>query len=156
MVANTRDLIRHMHQANPLWGAPRIHGELLKLGIEVAQSRWRNICRGRANRLPKLGGPFWWITLHKLRPLIFSPCRRRPSGIRDQFSKRAFMCADRVFGNDRARRTAAFVLCTIDKFRFFAMRLSVASIGSHLICSLPICSPRRSSCSDSEVFFHVW
>jgi hypothetical protein len=33
-----RDLIRHMSQANPLWGAPRIHGELLKLGIEVAQS----------------------------------------------------------------------------------------------------------------------
>jgi hypothetical protein len=23
---------------NPLWGAPKIHGELLKLGIEVAQS----------------------------------------------------------------------------------------------------------------------
>jgi putative transposase len=33
-----RVLIRHMSQANPLWGAPRIHGELLKLGIEVAQS----------------------------------------------------------------------------------------------------------------------
>lgn len=32
------DLITTMHQANPLWGAPRIHGELLKLGIEVAQS----------------------------------------------------------------------------------------------------------------------
>ena len=27
-----------MSLANPLWGAPRIHGELLKLGIEVAQS----------------------------------------------------------------------------------------------------------------------
>jgi transposase InsO family protein len=27
-----------MSQANPLWGAPRIHGELRKLGIEVAQS----------------------------------------------------------------------------------------------------------------------
>jgi hypothetical protein len=27
-----------MHQADPLWGAPRIHGELLKLGIAVAQS----------------------------------------------------------------------------------------------------------------------
>jgi transposase InsO family protein len=27
-----------MSAANPLWGAPRIHGELLKLGIEVAQS----------------------------------------------------------------------------------------------------------------------
>jgi hypothetical protein len=27
-----------MSLANPLWGAPRIHGELLKLGIEIAQS----------------------------------------------------------------------------------------------------------------------
>ena len=33
-----RDLIREMSLANPLWGAPRIHGELIKLGIEVAQS----------------------------------------------------------------------------------------------------------------------
>lgn len=32
------DLIRSMRGANPLWGAPRIHGELLKLGIEVAAS----------------------------------------------------------------------------------------------------------------------
>ena len=31
-----RDLIRQMSSANPLWGAPRIHGELLKLGIEVS------------------------------------------------------------------------------------------------------------------------
>jgi hypothetical protein len=34
----TRRLIREMSLANRLWGAPRIHGELLKLGIEVAQS----------------------------------------------------------------------------------------------------------------------
>jgi transposase InsO family protein len=33
-----RRLIREMSVANPLWGAPRIHGELLKLGIELAQS----------------------------------------------------------------------------------------------------------------------
>src|SRR3982075_401588 len=33
-----RHLIREMSLANRLWGAPRIHGELLKLGIEVAQS----------------------------------------------------------------------------------------------------------------------
>ena len=33
-----RALIRQMSMANPLWGAPRIHGELLKLGFEVAQS----------------------------------------------------------------------------------------------------------------------
>jgi len=33
-----RELIRKMSIENPLWGAPRIHGELLKLGFEVAQS----------------------------------------------------------------------------------------------------------------------
>jgi transposase InsO family protein len=36
--AEVRDLIRKMSADNPLWGAPRVHGELLKLGIEVAQS----------------------------------------------------------------------------------------------------------------------
>jgi hypothetical protein len=33
-----RALIRRMSVDNPLWGAPRIHGELLKLGFEIAQS----------------------------------------------------------------------------------------------------------------------
>ena len=33
-----RDLIRKMSRANPLWGAPRIHGELLKLGIDLSQT----------------------------------------------------------------------------------------------------------------------
>lgn len=43
-----RDLIRQMCRENPGWGAPRIHGELLKLGIDVGESsvskyilRWR-------------------------------------------------------------------------------------------------------------------
>ena len=33
-----RELVRKMSLANPLWGAPRIHGELLKLGIDVSQA----------------------------------------------------------------------------------------------------------------------
>lgn len=33
-----RNLVRRMSQENPLWGAPRIHGELLKLGIEISQA----------------------------------------------------------------------------------------------------------------------
>jgi transposase InsO family protein len=52
-----------MNAANPLWGAPRIHGELLKLGIEISQATvakymvrrrgtpsptWRNFLRGQA------------------------------------------------------------------------------------------------------------
>jgi putative transposase len=32
-----RKLIRQMNRANPIWGAPRIHGELLKLGIDIAE-----------------------------------------------------------------------------------------------------------------------
>src|SRR4029078_8771291 len=35
---DTRTLIRTMSVQNPLWGAPRIHGELLKLGIEISQA----------------------------------------------------------------------------------------------------------------------
>jgi putative transposase len=33
-----RELIRQMSTANPMWGAPRIHGELLKLGIKISQA----------------------------------------------------------------------------------------------------------------------
>ncbi len=36
ILSEARELIRKMSLANPLWGAPRIHGELLKLGIEVS------------------------------------------------------------------------------------------------------------------------
>jgi transposase InsO family protein len=56
-------LIRQINAANPLWGVPRIHGELLKLGIEISQATvakymvrrrgtpsptWRNSLRSQA------------------------------------------------------------------------------------------------------------
>jgi transposase InsO family protein len=45
--AELRKLIGEMSRANPLWGAPHIHGELLKLGFEIAQSTVaRYMCRG--------------------------------------------------------------------------------------------------------------
>ena len=33
-----RELIRNMSRANPLWGAPRVHGELAKLGISISKA----------------------------------------------------------------------------------------------------------------------
>ena len=47
-----RSLIRRMSVENPLWGAPRIHGELLKLGIAVAQS---TVAKYMAKRRPGSG-----------------------------------------------------------------------------------------------------
>jgi hypothetical protein len=34
---DVRSLIQKMHRANPLWGAPRIHGELRTLGVDVSE-----------------------------------------------------------------------------------------------------------------------
>ena len=55
-----RDLIRQMSMANPLWGAPRIHGELLKLGIEVSQATVGRYLPWR----PKAPSPTWRSFLH--------------------------------------------------------------------------------------------
>ena len=38
VASEIRKLIREMSNANPLWRAPRIQGELLKLGIDVGQT----------------------------------------------------------------------------------------------------------------------
>jgi hypothetical protein len=68
-----RDLIRCMSNANPLWGAPRIHGELLKLGINISQATvgrwmpWR----------PKVPSPTWRCFLRNHLPEIAAiSCRR--------------------------------------------------------------------------------
>jgi hypothetical protein len=49
-----------MSLENPLWGAPRIHGELLKLGFEVAQSSVAKYMPDRHDRQP---GQSWWTFL---------------------------------------------------------------------------------------------
>jgi hypothetical protein len=60
MSAEIRDLIRRVSLANPLWGAPRIHGELLKLGIEVSQATVGRYLPWR----PKIPSPTWRSFLH--------------------------------------------------------------------------------------------
>jgi transposase InsO family protein len=48
--AEVAALVRKMAAANPLWGAPRIHGELLKLGLDVAE---RTVSRLMPKRRPE-------------------------------------------------------------------------------------------------------
>ena len=52
VAAEVRSLIRRMSLENSLWGAPRIHGELLKLGNEVAQL---SMSAELSRRIKKLG-----------------------------------------------------------------------------------------------------
>src|ERR1035437_10172108 len=51
LAAAVRALIRKMARPNPLWGAPRIHGELLTLGLDVSE-RTVSRYRPRARRPP--------------------------------------------------------------------------------------------------------
>src|SRR6266446_1903591 len=58
--AEIKALVTRMATANPLWGAPRIHGEFLKLGIDVGQTTVaKYMARGR--RPPSQG---WTTFLH--------------------------------------------------------------------------------------------
>jgi putative transposase len=43
--AALRTLVEKMASANPFWGAPRIHGELQKLGIDISERTSRASCR---------------------------------------------------------------------------------------------------------------
>ena len=48
-----RVLVRQMSTENPLWGAPRIHGELLKLGFDISQATVsRHMCQWRSKKGP--------------------------------------------------------------------------------------------------------
>jgi putative transposase len=67
----TRDLIRTMSQMNVLWGAPRIHSELLKLGINISQATVAKYMSGIENRRHKHGGRSSTITVSQLVSIDF-------------------------------------------------------------------------------------
>jgi hypothetical protein len=66
--ADVRQLIREMSIANPLWGAPRIHGELLKLGVDIAQTTVAKYM-AKTRRPPSQG---WKTFLHNHADAIAS------------------------------------------------------------------------------------
>jgi hypothetical protein len=81
VTTEVRNLIRRISAANPSWGAPRIHGELGKLGINVSETTVAKYMV-RHRHLPRRGVPSWQITLRNssqsisswFRPLRFACC----------------------------------------------------------------------------------
>ena len=100
-----RRLIREMSIANPLWGAPRIHGELLKLGIVIGQTSVAKYMARRGG--PSLAGlPERAVALQKLldfqmvadfRPLACPACvpARRAKPYLTVFTNRRWLAASR-------------------------------------------------------------
>jgi putative transposase len=65
--AEIRALVTRMATANPLWGAPRIHGELLKIGIEVAE---RTVSRLMPKRPPQPSQTWRTFLANHVRDLV--------------------------------------------------------------------------------------
>ena len=68
------DLIRRIAEANPLWGSPRIHGELLKLGIHISE-------RTVARLMPKRNKPPSQTWRSFLNNHLLEPASRIPGNI---------------------------------------------------------------------------
>ena len=75
-----RRLIREMSIANPLWRAPRIHGELLKLASLSARPGWPSIWRGGGPLRHRDGRPSFATMLTASQRWIFSCFRLSRSG----------------------------------------------------------------------------
>jgi hypothetical protein len=74
-----RTLIRTMSAANPLWGAPRIHGELLKLGIQVGQATVAKYMVRRRQPPSQTWRTFLRNHVGQMVAADFSSSRRRPA-----------------------------------------------------------------------------
>jgi len=78
--AEVRALIRRMVKENPSWGAPRVHGELLKLGFDVSERTVSRYLRGLSPSDD--ARKRWSAFLRNHRDVIvaidFSPCRPSP------------------------------------------------------------------------------
>jgi hypothetical protein len=72
IAADLQALIRRISVENALWGAPHIHGELLKLGFEIAQS---TVAKYMARKSDPSGQ--WCATLRRARPRGLNRLMRR-------------------------------------------------------------------------------
>src|SRR5262252_10695155 len=141
--AELRALIRRMSAENPLWGAPRIHGELLKLGFEVGQSSvakymvkrwgppsqgWRTFLR---NHAPDIGAMDLFVV-----PTIGFPARIGQPGRRAE-------CKMNRHGNESSSVVKA--RANPSASRAPALPSTVPTITSNVV--FPIASATSTGCS---------
>jgi hypothetical protein len=77
VAADVRALIRTMSETNPLWGAPRIHGELLKLGVDLSQA---TVTKYMPRRIGRVADP--WRDRRDSAARWLAPPLRTPRGVR--------------------------------------------------------------------------
>jgi hypothetical protein len=106
---------------NPLWGAPRIHGELLKLGFEIAESTV-------SKYLIRHRGPVAALQ-HRDRESRTAAAVATSAGLADDIGcmKKVLVAA---VGNDEAEDAAGFALRPSDPYFSRAYRCCVSSIVS--------------------------
>jgi hypothetical protein len=127
-------LIREMSVANPLWGAPRIHGELLKLGLDVGQTTvakymakrrrppsqgWRTFVHNHADAIASIDSSWPTISFGLLygRVLLRRYVRCSLLGC-ENVAKMALAKDDDViktFPSHRADQPSAYPLCQGDR-----------------------------------------
>lgn len=83
-----------MNLANPRWGAPWIHGELLKIGIELSQARSRSIWSAAASIPRKPGTPFSRCPNDCLPTLVCLPDSPPRSQTSDSFRRHSHTTAE--------------------------------------------------------------
>ena len=71
VLREVRDLIRRMSRENRRWGAPRIEGELLKLGISIGETSVSKYLVRRGSGRPRHGGPSSRTTIKSLVSVDF-------------------------------------------------------------------------------------
>ena len=78
--SDIKNLIKRISRDNVLWGAPRIHGELLKLGIEISQAAVSKYMIHRSKPPSPTGAPSCETIWNAWHRLTSSSCQPRRSG----------------------------------------------------------------------------
>ena len=163
-----RELIRRISKENPLWGAPRIHGELLKLGYEIAESTvskymirrqgppsqtWRTFLRNHANAIAAIDlcvvptltfeRLFAFLVLgHGRRQLLWFAVTRNPT---------AEWLAQQITEAFPWKTAPTYLVRDNDRFIRAGVQAPIAGDGDTRPPNITAVAVAKSSCDDPEL-----